>query len=190
MDFETLQKEWNAFTCEPKTHDEWRSMMYASPAWGFRGASLRSWLNFFMKLTVLLVIAVGFDLFGSWSTGICAGWGLYIFLDDYLGIRYLHSPPHQDGILESLLYMKERVQRAWLVSRLAHILLWLTVVVVFGQTVPLANQNTFVWALLFSPALAAIYWWNSRRWTGRLQEVVDLLNEFTDNQPEPVSDKL
>ena len=99
MNFEELQQQWQAIKSEPRSHGELRSMMYASPAWRLKKVTVKEILRFCARAFALIVLIVLFDLFGSWSSGIFAAWSIFLFLDEYLGLRYLRFLRSPDDAL-------------------------------------------------------------------------------------------
>ena len=182
MNFEELQQQWQAIKSEPRSHGELRSMMYASPAWRLKKVTVKEILRFCARAFALIVLIVLFDLFGSWSSGIFAAWSIFLFLDEYLGLRYLRFLPQQATIRETLTEVLVNIRRVALVSRLAHGLIWMIVVLVLGMKVQVGVMNTVLWALMLLPVLVAVGWWSSRKWSHKMAEVKEMLEEFGEDR--------
>lgn len=184
MNFEQLQQEWQSVKSEPKSHDELRRMMYSPSVYTMKRITQPEKIQLIAKVAMILAMIFLFDLFGSWSTGISAGWGIYVFLNEYLGLAYLRMLPQTGSINEALAQALARLQRVSLVSRLANGAVWLTLVIVLGMTVQLGSFNTLWWALILLPVLVVADWWNGRNWSARIRETEELLSIYYED-PDP-----
>jgi len=153
-------------------------MMYASSTMRFRSVPMREFLTFALKASIIVVVVVLFDLFSNWSTGIFAALAIMELLDEYLGLRYLRIFPQQETIQETLVQMLIRIRQVVMVTRIAYIIAWITVVLLLGLNVTLGSFNVIRWALILLPLAAALIWWSSRRWKSKLNEVNTLLESY------------
>lgn len=178
MTFEELQKQWQSVKSTPKSHDELRRMMYAPRTFTVRLMTRKERMDLLLKASSIVGLIWAFDLFESWSTGICAAWGIYLFLNEYLGLVYIRLLPHDDSIVEVLQRISYSLQRVLLVSRIANGMVWLTLVVVLGITVPVEGLSPLLWAVMLLPVMLAANWWIGELWSERQREVQEMLRVF------------
>lgn len=179
MDMEALRNEWHATKSEPKTHDEIRHMMYRTPLARLKRMTPTEIMAMCAKAVFLVGVIVVFDLFKFWSSGIFALWSIVLFLDDYMGLRYLRIfPGMEGGLRQALAVSLARMKRVVWVTRLAHGLLWLALVLVLGLTVQVGSLNILRWALMLLPLLVAVNWWISRKWSYKIAGLKETLKEF------------
>ena len=159
-----------------------RSMMYASPISRLKKVTAKEILGFCARALVILTLIVLFDLFGSWSTGISTAWGIFVFLDNYLGLRYLRLLPQKATLEQTLTEALVRIRRVSLVIRIAHGMIWMMVVLVLGMTVQIGAMNTILWAVMLLPVLVAVSWWSARNWSHQMAEVKEMLEVFGEDR--------
>jgi len=182
MNFEVLQQEWQAMKGEPRSHDELRSMMYASPASRLKKVAAKEILVFSGKALIIAAVIILFDLFANWSSGIFAAWSIFLFLDEYVGLRYLRIIPQQETLQQTLAEALVSIRRVALVSRLAHGMIWIIIVLVLGLKVQVGAMNTLLWALVLLPLFVAVSWWTSRKWTQKIAEIKEMLQVYNEEQ--------
>lgn len=183
MTLEELQKEWQSVKSTPKSHDELRRMMYAPRTFRIRLMSQKEFRDFLMKAAFIVGLIWAFDLFANWSTGICAAWGIYLFLNEYLGLVYIRLVPTDDTIEQVLRKISDSLQRVLVLSRVANGLVWLTLAIVLGITVPVQGISGILWAVMLLPVMLAANWWIGEVWSERKWEVQQMISTFSD-EPE------
>ena len=179
MTLEELQKEWKLMKIGPrKSHEELRRMMYASPAWRFRGLTRKEIWGLSWNGLVIIALIVVFDTFSSWFSTACILYGIIQTLDRYLGLRYLRLLPQKDTMQGTLMSALAHIKRMAIILLIVSILIWTAVVAALGTSVHLGEWNVFLWGLILLPLLAALIWWTSRTWSERRDEVKAMLKEF------------
>jgi hypothetical protein len=178
MKLEELQRRWQAVKSEPKSHEELRRMMYASPAWRFGGLTRKEVLALSGNMLIMVSLSIAFNFFGSWDTALPAGCSIVLLLDEYLGLRYLRFLPKKDTLEKTLTNALTRIKQRALISQLVHFLTWIALVLLLGTKVQVGTMNIILWALILSPLLVAVFRWNSRKWSKKNDEVKAMLREF------------
>jgi hypothetical protein len=184
MKFEELQQEWQAMECELKSPDELLRMIEAPPlVWRLKNVSAKKLLTFCWRAAFITAVIIVFDLFGSWTTGIFAAWGIVTFLDDHLGfLNLLRLVPQENTIKGTLVNSLISIKRFALVSGISHGVMWMAAVVILGTHVEIGPLNVLLWAFILLPLLIAMSWWNSRRWSHRIAKVKGMLEEYDAEQ--------
>jgi hypothetical protein len=180
MKFEELQRAWQAVKTEPKSHEELRRMMYASPVWRLGGLKRKEILALSGNILTIVVLSIAFDFFGSWDTALLTVWSFVLTLDHYLGLRYLRFIPQKDTLQETLMDMLTHIKQRALISQIVHFLAWIALVLLLGTKVRVGTTNMILWALMLLPLLVAVFWWNSRKWSKKSDEVKALLEELSE----------
>jgi hypothetical protein len=179
---EELRKDWNALRFEKKSEAELRRMMYASVLsrlTGFRVRDRKENINFLGKFLLALTVIIAFRLFSDLSTAIFAAWSLLILIDDYIGVRYLYFIKYQDTTEATLRKSLTFLKRLTLGVRLAHVFVWMSIILAVASTT--TTWNTLLTAMLSLPLLVVVSWWTSKKWMDKATEVKELLNDLIDS---------
>jgi hypothetical protein len=177
MNLEELRKEWNAVKSVPRSHDEWRSMMYAPRSRRFRSVTKMETLGFCGKLLFVITLTIAFDLFNTWATAILTLWSLLILVDDYTGIRYMFLMPHYGSLRKTLEEGLRRIKWFTFVTRLLHVL----VLTVGSLIICLVAWRSGITETLVAALVSLVImfatgmWWSSKRWADKIAEVTEML---------------
>jgi len=180
MNFEELQKEWQAVKSEPRSHSDLRTMMYASPDTRIRQIKGKEILKFCGSAMLIGVLTYAFDLLKNWSSAVFVAWSVFLLFDEYLGLRYMSFLPQKDTLQKTLMELLSRMDNVKLWSRIAHASVWIITVLILNIRMQLELADTALLALLLFPLLMAMSWWSTRKWARKIAEVKMILKELNE----------
>ena len=167
---------------EPKSHDELRKMMYGSKKLRLRKITEKEFVQ--LSGAVLLVAILAIDGYINYIA-VSAIWCVVLFLDQYLGLRYLRFLPQKETLQATLMNIIKCIGRRQTMSYVNNALIWATLAFVLGTGARGGIMNIFRWALMLLPVLAGVVLWISWTWSRRRNEVNDLLREMNDEASFP-----
>lgn len=180
MNIEELQQQWNAVKPAPKSHDDLYRMMNGSGRWVFKSVNTRELIRLALSALVMLALTLAFDLMNDLSTALPVVWASVLFVDEYIGFRYMRFLPQEATIRESLQRSLSLMQSAMALSRVAYALIWILMLLTVYFYFNLSLVETAGWALMLLLLGVAVTWWSSRKWTSKMGEVKLLLQEMND----------
>jgi hypothetical protein len=182
MTLEEFTEKWQAMRFPHRSHDDIRRMIYAKREWRLRKLTTMEFLRPIFDAVFIFVMIVLFNMFSHWITTIGAFWCIGMWLERYLGLRYLlfvsffsqKNTPMQQLLQRALAWIKAITQ----IINVTYVLLWIAASLVMTLQKSSGQGINFWWALILSPALAGAIWWSNRKWREKREEIEGMLRIY------------